>query len=436
MLTFLCIPVQRNALPCRGPWGYGVGYTASTLKAVPPPMPLTDTALRQSRPQPKPYRLFDERGMYVEVRPGGGKLFRFKYRYESKEKLLSLGSYPDVSLKLARERRDEARTLLATGIDPSAHRRAEKAAKSRSTANTFEAVALEWLVEQERIWVPRHAVRVRRLFVRDLFPHLGSQPIVSLTAAHLLPVIRSIDERGANDTAHRARQTLGMLFRHAVATGRASHDPSAALKGALPRVKGSHFAALTDPAKLGPLLRTLDGYTGSLTVRCALRLAPLVLVRPGELRHGAWSEVDLEQATWTIPAARMKMRADHIVPLSRQAVAILRELQPLTGQGHLVFPSARGGQRPMSDMACLAAMRTLGIGKDVATGHGWRATARTLLDEVLEYPAHLIEHQLAHTVRDPLGRAYNRTTHLPERRKMMQQWANYLDTLKSDVSCW
>ena len=393
-------------------------------------MPLTDTAVRQSRPQAKPVKMYDERGLYLEVRPTGGKWWRLKYQHGGKEKLLSVGTYPDVGLKLARQRRDEARSLLVSGIDPSANRKAVKAAKVGSAANSFEAVTREWLAKFSAQWVPRHAVRVTRLFERDVFPWLGGKPIAEVSAADLLSILKRIDERGANDTAHRARQSLGMVFRYAVATGRATGDPSAALKGALPRNKGNHFAAVTDPAKLGPILRMLDSYQGSLVVQCALRLAPLVILRPGELRHGEWTELDFTQALWTIPACRMKMGLDHVVPLSQQAVAILGELHSVTGHGRLMFPSARGGNRPMSDMAALAAMRSLGIGKDVATGHGWRATARTLLDELLGYAPHLVEHQLAHAVKDANGRAYNRTTHFPERKAMMQAWSNYLDKLK------
>ena len=396
-------------------------------------MPLTDTAIRQARPRTKPFKLFDERGLYIEVRPGGGKWWRLKFRYGGKEKLLSLGTYPDVGLKLARERRDEARVLLATGVDPSANRKAVKAGRMDRNASSFEVVSREWLAKFAKDFAPAHRVRVERLFERDLWPSLGEEAIAGIGSPDLLTVLRRIEKRGALDTAHRARQTCGQVFRYAIATGRAERDPSLDLKGALPPVRGKHFAAVTDPSKLGPLLRALDSYQGSLPVVCALRLAPLVMLRPGELRHGTWHEIDLEQALWTIPAARMKMRLEHIVPLSRQAVAVFRELRPLTGHGRLIFPSARGGSRPMSDMAALAAMRSLGIGKDVTTIHGWRATARTILDEVLGFRLDYIEHQLAHAVRDPNGRAYNRTTHLPERRKMLQEWADYLDRARQNV---
>ncbi len=328
--------------------------------------------------------------MYVEVMPTGGKLFRLKHRFGGKENRLALGAFPDVSLKLARERRDEAGALLASGVDPSATRKAEKeerAANTARAANTFEAVVSEWLANGAREWVPRHAVRVTRLFERDLVPWLGPIPKAEVTAADLLSVLRRIDERGANDTAHRARQALGQVFNFAIPTGRASGDPSAALKGALPREKGKHFAAVTEPAKLGPLLRSLYSYEGAHPTRCALRLAPLVFLRPGELRQGEWPEFDFEQALWTVPAERMKGRRkgdpDHIVPLSRQALAILRELHHLTGHGRFIFPSAKGGYRPMSDGTVNNAMRSMSIPKEVMTGHGFRATARTILDEVL-----------------------------------------------------
>jgi integrase len=386
---------------------------------------LTDAKIRTAKPAEKPYKLADERGLYLLVNPGGGRLWRLKYRVDGKEKLLSLGGYPDLSLKAARERRDEARAQLAKGIDPSAAKQAAKIAG----ADTFEAVAREWLEKHTPNWAPSHAGKILRRFELYVFPWLGSRPVADIAAPELLAALRRIENRGALDTAHRALQTCGQVFRYAVATGRALRDPTGDLRGALPPVRDGHFAAVTEPARIAPLLRTLDGYAGTLTVRCALRLAPLVFVRPGELRKAEWADIDLEGAEWRFTAS--KSGQPHIVPLSTQAVAILRELHPLTGRGRFVFPSARTDERPMSDNAILAALRRLGIPKDEMTGHGFRAMARTVLDEVLGYRPEWIEQQLAHAVRDPLGRAYNRTAHLEGRRAMMQGWGDYLDRIKS-----
>jgi integrase len=288
--------------------------------------------------------------------------------------------------------------------------------------------------------VPSHADRIIRRLERDIFPWLGRKPTTDINAPQLLEAVRRIEARGAVETAHRALQDCGQVFRYAIATGRAERDPSGDLRGALTPVRGKHFAAVTEPADAAKVLRALDGYEGTLPVRCALRLAPLVFVRPGELRHAQWADMDLDAAEWRY--AVTKTDTQHIVPLARQAVEILRELQPLTGRGRYVFPSARSprGDRPMSDNAILMAMRSMGIGKEEMSGHGFRAMARTILDEVLGFRPDFIEHQLAHSVRDPNGRAYNRTAHLPERRKMMQDWADYLDELKigdtrAGVSC-
>lgn len=392
-------------------------------------MPLTDTALRKVKPGEKPFRLFDERGLYLEVTPNGGKWWRLKYRFEGKEKRLSLGVYPDVGLKDARDRRDEARRLLGNGVDPSEHRKARKAAKADSAANSFEVVAREWVkafgvTKTEKYWNG-----VLRRFVRDIFPWIGERPISSISAPQLLEVIRRIEARGAVETAHRALGNCGQVFRYAVATGRADRDPSGDLKGAIPPAQGKHMAATTDPKMLSGILSAMDGYKGGLIVRCALRLAPLLFVRPGELRHAQWADIDLVAAEWRYLVT--KTQTQHIVPLSTQAVAILKEVQPLTGKGQFVFPSARSGTRPMSDNAVLAALRRLGIDKEEMSGHGFRAVARTLLDEVMGFRPDFIEHQLAHAVRDPNGRAYNRTAHLEDRRGMMQAWADYLDTLKA-----
>jgi integrase len=392
-------------------------------------MPLTDTAIRNAKPGEKPVKLFDGGGLYLEVSPAGGKWWRLKYRFDGKEKRLSLGVYPDVSLKDARDRRDASRKLLANGIDPSENRKAMKSARADRAANSFEMVAREWFAKYSATWAASHSDRIIRRFERDIFPWIGGRPIAGVTAPELLTVVRRIENRGALETAHRALGNCGQVFRYAAATGRAERDPSGDLRGALPPFKGEHFAATTEPKRVAEILRAMHGYEGTLTVRCALRLAPLVFVRPGELRKAEWADIDLDAQEWRYTVT--KTNTPHIVPLSRQAVEILRELQPLTGRGCFVFPGARSNGRPMSDNAVLAAMRRMGIGKDEMSGHGFRAVARTILDEVLGVRPDYIEHQLAHAVRDPNGRAYNRTAHLPERRKMMQQWADYLDKLKT-----
>lgn len=391
-------------------------------------MPLTDTAIRNAKPGAKPAKLFDERGLFLLITPTGGKWWRFRFAFGGKEKLLSLGVYPDVSLKDARGRRDAARKLLAEGIDPGEDRKTRKAAKEGRAANSFEIVTREWFWKFSAQWVKLHAARVIRRFERDVFPWIGGKPIADVAAPDLLAVVRRIEGRGALETAHRALGDCRQVFRYAVATGRCNRDPSGDLRGALQPTHSEHFSAVTEPAQVAGLLRALSGYKGTFTVACALRLAPYVFVRPGELRKAEWADIDLDAAEWRYTVT--KTNTAHIVPLAAQAVAILRELHPLTGTGRYLFPGARSNRRPMSDNAILAAMRRMGIPKDEMSGHGFRAMARTILDEVLGVRPDFIEHQLAHTVKDPNGRAYNRTTHLPERREMMQQWADYLDKLK------
>jgi integrase len=391
-------------------------------------MPLNDVAVRNAKPKPKSFRLFDERGLYLEISPAGGKWWRFKYRFDGKEKRLSLGVYPDISLRDARDRRDEARKLVANGVDPSHNRKATKAATAERASNSFELVTREWFAGRAPNWVESHSSRVIRLFERDIFPWVGDRPIAEISSPDLLSVLRRIEGR-ALETAHRALRNCGQIFRYAVATGRATRDPSVDLRGALPPIKGGHFAATTEPEQLGSILRAMDGYAGTPTVVCAIRLAPLVFARPGELRNAMWKDFDFEKAQWNYIVTKTK--TPHIVPLSRQAVALLRDLHPITGDGTYVFPSARSSKRPMSDNAVLAAMRRMGIDKYEMSGHGFRAVARTILDEVLNVRVDYIEHQLAHVVKDANGRAYNRTHHLAERRKMMQLWADHLDTLKA-----
>lgn len=401
-------------------------------------MPLTDTAIKNAKPADKPVRLFDGGGLYLEVAPSGGKWWRLKYRFGGKEKRISLGVYPDVPLKEARERRDKARALLEAGADPGEAKKAEKRAAQLSTENSFEAVAREWHAKYAPSWSASHGARLLRRLEVDAFPWIGGKPIAELAPPDVLDVLRRVEKRGALETAHRLHANVGQVCRYAVATGRASRDVTADLRGALPPVQQEHMAAITDPKQVAELLRAIDGYQGTLPVSCALRLAPMLFQRPGELRAAEWSEFDLEAATWEIPSDRMKRTKQakaaggaHIVPLPCQAVAILRELQPLTGNGRLLFPSVRTKDRPMSDNTVNAALRRLGYDGDTMTGHGFRAMARTILDEVIGVPAPIIEAQLAHTVKDPLGRAYNRTAHLQQRREMMQKWADYLDRLKA-----
>lgn len=389
---------------------------------------LSPSEVQNAKPKDKPYKRADGRGMYLLVSPDGARWWRFDYRRpgSGKRNTLSLGTYPDVTLKRAREKRDEARKLLADGIDPGEKRKAEAVAG----ADTFEAIAREWIGKRTPTWAPSHAEKIIARLERDLFPWIGAKPIAKLTAPDLLACLRRIESRGAIETAHRAHQNAGQVFRYAVATGRAGGDISRDLRGSLQPVKGEHLASITEPERVAELLRAIDAFNGTFPVRCALRLAPLVFVRPGELRQAEWSEIDLEAAEWTIPAQKMKTRTAHLVPLSTQAVAILRELHPLSGRGRYVFPGGRDPKRPLSDMALNAAFKRMGYDGETFTAHGFRAMARTMLDELLGFRPELIEHQLAHAVRDPLGRAYNRTSFLPERREMMQAWADYLERLR------
>ena len=391
-------------------------------------MPLTDTTIRKTKPTDKAQRLPDGGGLYLEIAPAGGKWWRLKYRFDGKEKRISLGTYPDTGLASARAKRDEARKLLAAGVDPGEQRKAAKAAKAERGANSFAAVADELLLLRAKKLAPGSVIRERRLLEKDLVPYIGSLPVADVTAPMVLVALRKIEARGAVETAHRARTLAGQVFRYAIATERAKRNPAADLLGALSQPHGEHFASVTEPAKVAPLLRALHGYDGTPVAVAALKLAPLVFVRPGELRRAHWADIDLDAAEWRFTTS--KTGTPHIVPLATQAVEILRELHPLTCRGEYVFPSARGRDRPMSENTVNAALRRMGFDSDTMTGHGFRAMARTILDEVLGFRPDYIEHQLAHAVRDPNGRAYNRTAHLPERRRMMQAWADYLDQLR------
>lgn len=394
-----------------------------------PPM-LTSLILRGIKPTERQYKLTDGGGLYLLVHPNGGLYWRLKYRYGEKEKTLALGVYPAVTIREARERRDAAKKQITSGVDPAQIKKAQKIAQRTNAANSFEVIAREWFERNRLTWAASHSVKIIARLEKDVFPWIGSLPIVDIKAIQILETVRRIEQRGSVETAHRALRNCGQVFRYAVATGRAERDPTSDLRGALPPVQKAHFAAVTDPVELGHILRMFDAYKGSFIVKCAMQLMPMVFVRPGELRQAAWKDFNLELAEWRFIASKTK--AEHIVPLSTQALSILKGLQPLTGSGRYVFPSARSIERPMSENAILAALRRLGIPKEDMCGHGVRAIARTILDEVLGFRIDLIEHQLAHNVRDPLGRAYNRTSHLPERRKMMQTWSDYLEGLKTD----
>ena len=393
-------------------------------------MSLTDAAARNAKPREKSYKLSDSNGLYLQVEPNGSKLWRLKYRFNEKEKRLAFGVYPEVTLAQAREHQLEARRLLSSGVDPGEYKKQTKRAAIIAGANTFEAVAREWFLKFSSIWATSHSSKVLLRLENDIFPWLGSRPIASIEADELLAAIRRTEARGALETAHRCLGYCGQIFRYAIATGRAKRNPAADLRGALPPVKSTHLASITNPDGVGGLLRAIDGYQGSLVTRCALKLAPLTFVRPGELRKAEWADFDLIVAEWRIPGDRMKMGRDLIVPLSRQAMDVVHELQPLTGHGLYLFPGVQRAARPMSENTVNAALRRLGFTGDEMTGHGFRAMARTILDEVLGYRVEWIEHQLAHEVRDHNGRAYNRTAFLQGRKEMMQGWADYLDGLR------
>jgi len=392
-------------------------------------MPLTDTQIRSAKPEKKALKLFDGGGLYLEVAPSGGRWWRLKYRFGGKEKRISLGVYPAVGLKEARERREQAKKMLSQGIDPSANRKAVKAAERATTGAAYEVVAREWFAKYSAGWTESNSVKVLARQVNYIFPFIGGRPVTEIKAPELLEALRHIEKRGSLDTAHRALQDCSRIFRYAIATGRGERDTAADLRGALPPAKGSNFAVITEPKAVGALLRAIEGYEGGIVVASALRLAPLVFVRPGELRQAEWSEFDLDGAQWRIPPQRMKMRQVHIVPLARQALEILLELHKFTGHGRFLFPSPRTDARPISDVALLAALRRMGYTKEQMTVHGFRSMASTLLNEQ-GYNRDWIERQLAHGERNSIRAAYNYAEYLPERRRMMSEWADYLDNLR------
>ena len=392
-------------------------------------MSLSDTQLRNMKATGKVKKVSDGGGLYLHLSPAGGKLWRMAYRFEGKQKTVCFGAYPALSLKEAREKRDESKALLARGIDPSLHKQAAKAASIAETANAYEVVAREWSAKNAPSWTESNAERVLARQAKDVFPFIGKRPIAQISAPELLAVLRKVEERGALDTAHRILQDTSRIFRYAIATGRAERDPGADLKGALPVPRKGHFSTIVDTKEIGQLLRDLDAYSGNLVVRAALRLAPYVFVRPGELRKAEWTEFDLENAEWRIPAKRMKMRVLHIVPLSRQVLGILRDLHPYSGDGPYLFPSVRAKSAPISDMTLLAGLRRLGYSKEQMTVHGFRSLASTLLNEQ-GFNKDWIERQLAHGERNSVRASYNYAEYLPERRKMMQSWADFLDSLR------
>lgn len=387
-------------------------------------MPLTVAAIQAAKPRQKPYKLFDQGGLFLLVHPNGGRYWRLKYRMHGREKLLALGTFPDVSLAKARARRDDARKLIADNTDPAVVKQAEKTA----SADTFRAVALEWLAKQNL--AAATIEKAKWTFEQLLFPELGERPIRHISAPELLAALRKLEARGKIETAHRTKQRASQVFRYAIATGRADHDPAGDLRGALTPLEVEHRAAITDPKRVGELLRAIDEYAGQPSTHYALKLAPYVFLRPGELRAAEWAEFDFEKAEWRVPEHRMKMRETHIVPLSKQAIAVLQDVQPLTGSGRYVFPSLRTVTRPISEGTLNAALRRLGFSKEEMTGHGFRTMASTLLNEQGWHPD-LIELQLAHAERNKVRAAYNRAKRLDERRKMMQAWADYLDGLRS-----
>ncbi|HLB42553.1 MAG TPA: integrase arm-type DNA-binding domain-containing protein [Gammaproteobacteria bacterium] len=395
-------------------------------------MALKEMIVRNAKPREKAYKLADEKGLYLFIKPNGSKAWRLKYRFLGKEKTLSIGLYPDVSLSEARNARDNARKKLADKIDPGLAKQVSKRSAKEAAENSFEVIAREWYIKFSTKWSPSHGERILRRLEKDIFPWIGKRPVNEITAPELLNVLRRMESRGAIETAHRAHQNCGQVFRYAIATGRAERDPSNDLKGAISPAKKKHHASIIKPTAIGELLRAIDGYQGHFITKCALRLAPLVFVRPGELRHAEWSEFNLATGEWRIPAEKMKMRITHIVPLSTQAIAIIRELRALTGDGKYLFPSVRSSKRAMSENTVLAALRRLGYTSDEMTGHGFRSMASTLLNEQGWNPD-AIERQLAHGERNSVRAAYNYAEYLPERKKMMQQWADYLDKLKASA---
>jgi integrase len=379
---------------------------------------LTDIQVKGARAQLRPYKLYDQHGLYAIIQPNGGKWWRFRYRLHSKEKTLSLGTYPEVSLKVAREKRDAFRNALKQGQDPSQRKH------QTSASDTFQQVALEWFEKYRPIWAEGHSKKLLGRLESHVFPWIGGRPIGMITTADILPILRRIEARGTYETARRVKTICSQVMRYAIGTARRDSDPTVHLLGALTPVRARHYSAITDPEVLHNLVRQMRTYNGSIVVRTALLLAAMLFVRPGELRKARWADIDFKDAEWRFTIS--KTDTPHIVPLATHTLKLLRELEPITRHSTYVFPGAQDPDRPMSENAVITALRRLGVTKEEMTGHGFRAAARTILDEVLGFRPDFIEHQLGHKVRGPLGRAYNRTTHLTERREMMQAWADFL----------
>ena len=389
---------------------------------------LTDTKLRSLKLRDSAYRVADTNGLCIEIRPTGAKVWRYRYRYAGKASIVTMAEYPAMALSEARAERDKLRALVKGGANPAQVARIDRAAIVERSETTFSAIASELLAKRAKEGLsPGSVKRERRLFEKDL-ASIGDMPVTDITAPVLLAALRKLERRGVVETAHRARSLAGRVFRYAIATGRAKGNPADNLAGALEQPQTKHFASVTEPEKIAELMCALYAYRGSEVTQAALKLAPMLFARPGELRHAKWVDIDLETAEWRYTAS--KTGIPHIVPLPRQAIDILRDLHPLTKRSEYVFPGVRSASRPMSENTVNAALRNLGFDGDTIVGHGFRAMARTVLDEVLGFRPDYIEHQLAHAVRDPLGRAYNRTAHLSERRKMMQAWADYLNELR------
>jgi integrase len=389
---------------------------------------LTDTKIRSLKPRDSAYRIADKNGLCIEVRPTGAKAWRYRYRYAGKPSIVTLSEYPAMSLIEARAEHEKLRALVKGGANPAQVARIERAVRTEQSESTFLVIATELLAKREKEGLTAGSVKRERRLIEKGLAGIGDIPIAEVTAPILLASLRKLEKRGVVETAHRARSLAGRVFRYAIATGRAQRNPADDLTGALEQPQTKHFASVTDPEMIGELLRALYTYQGSIVTQTALKLAPMLFVRPGELRTAKWDDVDLDSAEWRFITS--KTGTPHIVPLPSQAIEMLRELHPITKRSDYVFPSVRGASRPMSENTINAALRTLGFDGKTIVGHGFRAMARTVLDEVLGFRPDFIEHQLAHAVRDPLGRAYNRTAHLAERKKMMQAWASYLDSLR------
>ena len=391
---------------------------------------LTATAVFKAKPKDKQYKLADSGGMYLLVYPSGSKYWRYDYSHNSKRKTLALGVFPEISLANARKLHLLAREARALGQDPGDVKKSNKLGRDIEYENSFEVIGREWFVNKMADKSESYKVRSLRILEKDLYPFIGRQPIKNISVPELLAVLRRIEARGAVDIAHRAKQTAGLIFKYAIASGRADSDPSRDLTGALKSHVKKHHAAITEPVEVGILMTAIDSYQGTPVVKSALRLSALLFQRPGEIRHMEWVEINWNEKQWEIPATKMKMKQPHLVPLSDQSIVVLKYMESLRGISNFVFPSARGASRPLSENGVRTALRTMGYSNDQMTAHGFRAMARTILDERLNYRTDFIEHQLAHAVKDPNGRAYNRTKYLSQRKEMMQRWANYLDELK------